>query len=178
MSTPDALSFSHLLGFLLLPSRVAAPLLLHSRSHCLHSLLPCCSGNLDVIYSANGQLTRVMLGSSVAQSFDATAVQNQKNNVDQLPLQDGATVASSEVVVGPPTTDPAGSECRNPTDQYVTVQTTLTVDSPPTACSSPECMLLDPIKLVNECIVNAQGAYSRATRPRVPASLRVLVRRL
>ena len=125
MSTPDALSFSHLLGFLLLPSRVAAPLLLHSRSHCLHSLLPCCSGNLDVIYSANGQLTRVMLGSSVAQSFDATAVQNQKNNVDQLPLQDGATVASSEVVVGPPTTDPAGSECRNPTDQYVTVQTTL-----------------------------------------------------
>ena len=115
------------------------------------------AGNLDMAYSANGQLTQVVLGSSVTQNFDATAVQNQKNNLGNLPLNDGATIANTDVVVGPPTTAPGGSECRNPGDTYFPVQTTLTIDFPVVTCYSPECIILDPIKLVSESIENAQG---------------------
>ena len=39
-----------------------------------------------MVYSAMGQLTQVVLGQSVTQSFDATAVQNQKDNLGSLPL--------------------------------------------------------------------------------------------
>ena len=110
-----------------------------------------------MVYSANGQLTQVTLGRSVSQDFDATAVLNQKANLGQLPLSNGATITNTDVVVGPPTTSPTGSECRNPGDAYYPVQTTLMIDFPIVTCYSPECIILDPIKLVSESIENAQG---------------------
>ena len=108
-----------------------------------------CAGNLDMVYSANGQLTQVTLGRSVSQNFDATAVENQKANLGQLPLSNGATITNTDVVVGPPTYSPTGSECRNPGDAYYPVQTTLMIDFPIVTCYSPECIILDPIKLVS-----------------------------
>ena len=94
------------------------------------------AGNLDLVYSAEGQLTNVVLGQAVAQNFDATAIQNQKDNLGSLPLADGAEITSIEVVVGPPTVAPGGSKCRSPSDTYFPVQTSLYIEMPIVACTS------------------------------------------
>ncbi|MEC8596799.1 MAG: VCBS repeat-containing protein, partial [Bacteroidota bacterium] len=114
-------------------------------------------GNLDMVYSAMGEYTQVVLGESVSQAFDDTAVANQKENMMNLPLSDGGNITSVDVVVGPPTNAPESSECRAPGDDYYPVQTTLIIDFPVVTCYSPECIILDPIELVSESIENAQG---------------------
>ena len=95
-------------------------------------------GNLDIVYSAMGEFTQVVLGESVSQAFDDTAVANQKANLQGLPLSDGGNVTSVDVVVGAPTSAPESSECRNPGDVFYPVQATLVIDFPVVTCYSPD----------------------------------------
>ena len=134
-------------------------------------------GNLDLVYSARGELTRVVLGQSVDQTFDGTAIANQKSNLGGLPLASGGQVIDVQVEVGDRTQSPAGSECRAPADDYYPVRSTLYIEFPIVTCYSPTCILLDPIEMVSETIDNAQGDglvrcsvdVVRITREIVPA---------
>ena len=42
-------------------------------------------GNLDLVYSADGELTRVVLGQSVEQTFDAAAVEKYSKRDLKVP---------------------------------------------------------------------------------------------
>ena len=114
-------------------------------------------GNLDVVYTPEGQKTHIIIGQSIDQTFDAIAVSNQMSNLANLPLADGGHVTAVDVDVGPRTTSSAGSECRAPADDYYPVTSTLYIEFPIVTCYSPTCILLDPIEMIDQSIENAQG---------------------
>jgi len=114
-------------------------------------------GNIDLVLGYFGGQSEVILSISQPVAFDDGAVSwrtEQLFNVTQV-VNPGVNVALTEINVAGPSFNP-NAECRGAIPSY-SVYTKLRMEFPLVLCTTPECLILKPLELLDKAVLNGAG---------------------